>query len=104
MGVVSDEHTPWDVARRLAIRRFAEQVRKQGLTVELVREATLEVSVKPGVVKGRQGDFITDGQMVQFVVRALMDNGRAYEKERTIFIAPHDPEKERRRRWMDWGT
>jgi len=99
---VSEE--PAEATHRLAARRFAEQVRKAGLTFGVVREATLQITRIPGVITGWHGDFSSDGQMIRFSARAVMDNGRIYQDERTVFVAPHDPEKERRRLETDWGT
>jgi len=99
---VSDEAIA--VTCRLAARRFAEQLHKAGLTFAIVREATLQIERMPEVVKGWQGDCVSDGQMVRFCARSVMDNGRIYQDERTVFVAPHNPEKERRRLEVDWGT
>ena len=86
-----------EAARRLAIRRFSEQLEKSGLNVDVVREATLQIRMKPALVNGRQGDEFSQGHMVEFVADALMDNGRRYQKESIVFVAPHDPSKERQR-------
>ena len=95
---------PAEAVRRLAVRRFAEQLHKSGLTSDVVREATLRIAKTPEVVQGRQGDFVADGNMVRFTARSVMDNGRVYQDECTVFVAPHDPDKERRRHEVDWGA
>jgi hypothetical protein len=94
---------PTEAARRLAVRRFAEQLHKSGLTLDVVREATLHIARAAEMVEGRQGDFVAVGRMVRFSARSVMDNGRVYEDQRTVFVAPHDPERERRRLEADWG-
>lgn len=99
---VSEE--PAEAVHRLAARRFAKQVQKAGFTFGVLREATLQITRIPGVIAGWQGDFSADGQMIRFAARAVMDNGRIYRDERTVFVAPHDSEKERRRLEPDWGT
>jgi hypothetical protein len=96
LGRTPESDTPVGEAWRLASRRFAEQLYKAGLTLDLVREAALEIVRIQGVVKGWQGDFMADGQMVRFSARSVVDTGRVYQNERTIFVAPHDPRKERR--------
>ena len=95
---------PTEAVRRLAVRRFAEQLHKSGLTSDVVLEATLRIARTPAVVQGRQGDFVADGNMVRFSARSVMDNGRVYQDECSVFVAPHDPDKERRRHEVDWGT
>jgi len=95
---------PTEAARHLAVRRFAEQLHKSGLTLEVVREATLQIARVAEVIKGRQGDFVADGHMVRFSARSVMDDGRVYQDECTVFVAPHDPEKETRRLEADRGT
>ena len=104
LGPIPNGDAPADAARRLAIRRFAEQVSKSRLTLEAAREATLKVDRSPAVVEGQQGDYTAEGHMVRFFARAVMDDGRIYDNEHTVFIAPHDPAKERRRNEVAWGT
>ena len=36
--------------------------------------------------------------------RAAMDDGRVFQAERAVFVAPHDPRKEQRRVEADWGA
>ena len=91
-------------ARRLAIRRFAEQVSKSGLDLGLIREAVLNATVAPGTAQGWHGDVVSAGRRVRFFVHAVMDNGHVYEAEQEVFVAPHDPELERRRLPDSWGT
>jgi hypothetical protein len=86
-----------EAARSLATRRFAEQLHKAGLTFDVVREATLRIERIPDLVQGPQGEFQSDGHMVRFTARSVTDHGRTYQDEHTLFVAPHDPAKERRR-------
>ncbi len=104
LGAASEREGVKEVAHRLAIRRFAEQLSMSGLTFDMVREATLRFTKDPNLIKGWQGDYIAAGHMVQFVARAVMDNGRVYVNEQQIFVAPHDPGKESQRNEADWGT
>jgi len=100
----SADDSPEGFAWRLANRRFADQVTKAGLTLEAVAEATLRIQMQPEIVNGRHGGRRSDGHMVQLEVSALMDNGRRFVRQQTIFVAAHDPSKERRRLPHDWGT
>lgn len=99
-----NEDTPEAAARRLAVRRFKEQLAKSGLDVAVVQSADLKIHMGTQPVEGWQGDYRSDGHMVDFIATAVMDTGRRYERKRTVFVAPHDPKKERRRLSADWGT
>jgi hypothetical protein len=97
MGAAPSSDDLTEAARGLATRRFAEQLHKAGLTFDVVREATLHIERLPDRVRGWQGEFRSDGHLVRFTARSVMDNGRIYQDELAIFVAPHDPAKERRR-------
>lgn len=75
---------------------FREQVQKAGLPLSAVAEASLVVSKSPLVgsvwLNGRQ----RPARELAFVVRAETDLGRAYERERAVQAAPHDPAIETR--------
>ncbi len=86
-----------DAPRRLAMCLFAEQVKKAGLALGDVRAATLRIKRDPEVRLGWRGGVRAEGHMVGFVARAAMHSGRTYEREKTVFVAPHDPTKEHRR-------
>jgi hypothetical protein len=104
LGSAPLPHGPAEAARRLAVRRFAEQLHKSGLARDVVREAALHIARTAEVVEGRQGDFVVPGHIVRFSARSVMDNGRVYQDECKVFVAPHDPDKEGRRLEADWGT
>lgn len=93
-----------EVAQRIGIRRFAQQVLKSGLDPSVVREGVLELSRDPEPVLGRQGGCEAWGRNMRFLVRVVMDVGRVFENQQTVFVAVHDPDKERRRNPVDWGT
>src|SRR5262249_41036521 len=85
------DSTALGFARRLAARRFSEQIAKAGLPKEWVREAYLDISKssqgKIGVVNGRR----CSGYDVKFEAHVVSDLSRAYERTGSIFVAPHDP-------------
>lgn len=95
--------SPVDVARRLAIRRFNEQVCKAGLDRSVVAEALLSWS-RAEPFLGWQGDHLVSGHRVELRARVVTDMGRAVERRHTCFVAPHDPIRERRRLPVDWGA
>lgn len=104
LAMPSDTDAPLDVAQRLAIRGFLEQLTKAGLDATLIRSADLQIRMQSETVIGWQSDHRSDGHMVEFAAIAVMDNGRTYERKRTVFVAPHDPRKEHQRLPEYWGT
>ena len=48
------------------------------------------------MAKVKINKFFADGHAIRFSARSLMDNGRVYQEEHTVFVAPHDPRKEMR--------
>jgi hypothetical protein len=94
--------TPLDAAGRLAIRRFDEQLSKAGLAPSVVREASLSWSREESAV-GCQGGHEARGHRVAVRVRVVTDLGRTIEEGRSVFVALHDPTRERRRLPVDWG-
>lgn len=104
IGEAPDGDTAIEVAQRLAVRRFTEQVLQSGLDPSLVREAVLQWTGDSKQVLGRHGDFEAWGRNVDFHVRVVMDSGRVFEEQQTVFVAAHDPSKERRRNPVDRGA
>src|SRR5262245_48977570 len=102
-GDPPEGEAPVEVAQRLAIRRFGEQVCRAGLDMSVVREAALSWTREKPVL-GRQGEHETWGHHVEFLVRVVTDKGRAIERRQMAFVAVHDPRRERRRLPVDWGT
>jgi hypothetical protein len=83
-----------EFARRLAVARFADQLRKSTLEPSRIREATLAIKrlsktiIEP--VNGRP----SNGYGVRFEVAAITDTGQRFESARTVFVAPHNPQRE----------
>ena len=86
---------PLEVARRLAILRFREQLGKAGLDMSVVREAALSWR-RDEPALGRQGEHKVQGHRIEVHIRVVTDRGRVLEKQQSIFVAVHDPGKERR--------
>jgi hypothetical protein len=90
------EATEFAFARRLAVRKFAEQLAKAGLPKSWFREARLDISKsaesKSGFVNGRS----CSGYDLRFLAHAVTDLGSIYKSTASIFVAPHDPRMERR--------
>src|SRR5688500_12690162 len=73
------ECTLMTTARRLATRKFIEQLKKAGLQLEHVREACMTITRSKSSVGNVNGHY-TPGFEVAFMVRVVMDNGRSYEE------------------------
>jgi len=92
---------PLATAARLAIQRLHEQLAKAGVDPTFLREAVLHWSSGPSAHLGLHGGEPSRGHDVEFCVRAVTDLGREFERRQRVFVAPHDPAKERRStRWQ----
>ena len=111
LGPATDEFTPEAAARRHAVRRFLEQLAKHRIELPFVQSACLKIEAAPHLVRMPQSEVWArsfsgwvDGHWVEFTASAIMKNGRRYEISQTIFVAPHDPQKEWRRAESGWGN
>ena len=87
---------PVSEVRRLAIRRFQEQLAKHGLSLTAVHTATLTVRRGPtqqAPLCVASGPMDVSGYDFTFTANVVTDLGRAYQAECHAFIAPHDPER-----------
>jgi hypothetical protein len=82
---------PQAAARALAGKKFREQMEKAGLSIAQLRKARLTISRLPGAVDGKINNRLCTGYNVSFKAGAFMDNGKQYERERRVFVAPHNP-------------
>lgn len=87
----------WEYAQRLAVARFRDQLSKASLKRSLVIEASLSIRQVSEFYAMAFEEHTRDGWDISFCVDATMQNGRHYEKQRTVFVAPHDPQWELRR-------
>jgi hypothetical protein len=98
--VVSDPIV--EFARRLAVGRFTDQLRKATLEPSRIREATLAIKRLPKTIVEPVNGRPSNGHGVRFEVTAITDTGQQYEAARTVFVAPHNPERESRSvRWRE---
>ena len=87
---------PFDVARRSAAVRFADQVQKTGLSRALISQAWLTIRKLPGAITSSIDGHLRTGHEISFSAEAVTDDGRRLELEKVLFVAPHDPALERR--------
>ena len=84
---------PVSEVRRLAIRRFAEQLARVGLPGSVVRSATLAVRRVPDPRDRLEtGRRVPTGHDYEFSVSVVTDLGRPYRAGCRAFIAPHAPD------------
>jgi len=88
--------TPTGVAKRLAVTKFAEQIEKAGIPKSWFREAHLEATKMPGSRFGAVNGHVCSGYEVRFVIQAVTDLGKGYERSLSVFVAPHNPAVELR--------
>jgi hypothetical protein len=90
------ENGPLAFAAELAMRKFSEQMSKNGIAVLWLREAHLDITKllqsKNGFVNGRS----CVGNDFRFTVQALSDLGKTYKTEVVVFVAPHNSSIESR--------
>jgi hypothetical protein len=89
-------NTPLGTATKLAIQKFREQMEKAGLDLSYAREASVHFKKLPGAAEGFVNGRICPGHTIQFVARVVSHSGYAHERERRVFVAPHNPQFERK--------
>lgn len=88
--------TPVSAARQLAREKFADQMVKAGLATSSLQEASLEISKQHEPVMGPVNGRSCAGRTINFRVVAFFKSGKRYESDKSIFVAPHNPEIEGR--------
>jgi hypothetical protein len=83
-------------AKRLAVIKFEEQLRKANIASSCIREASLIITRS----KDSRLDMVNEheclGYDLQFVIKAITDLGKTHVSKKSVFVAPHDPKVERR--------
>lgn len=95
--------SPRAAARALAVRRFAEQLAKHGLTRDVVVHAELQLTGTDDLADVRRGRERSRARRIFFRATARSDLGAVYEASCSTLVAPHDPTQERRRHQEQWG-
>ena len=93
---VSETSSPKGVAILSAVTKFEDQRRKMDLSRSRIREASLTIRRVSGVVSGSINGHSCSGFNVSFLATAVMDDGKRYERERVVFVAPHEAKVELR--------
>lgn len=92
----SEAGSPVGTAVRFAVVKFEDQMRKAGVIHAQVREASLVIRMLPDVVEGTINGVRCVGCNVSLLAHALTQSGRQHERERILFVAPHNPQVEHR--------
>ena len=92
----ASENAPMAAAAQLAATKFKEQMEKAGLSLSCVREAKLTVTKSPDPKTGYVNGHRSAGFDLNFAARAVSLGGRPYGCEKSVFVAPHDPDVELR--------
>jgi hypothetical protein len=95
-STATEPESPLGVAIRSAATKFEDQLRKARLARSQVREAALTIRRFPDSVEGVVNGHPSAGYKVSFLVGVVMDDGRRYERERVVFVAPHNLKIEHR--------
>jgi hypothetical protein len=91
-----------EFARQLAVRRFADQLRKSMLPLSRIQKSTLAIKRLPKTIIEPVNGRPSNGHGVRFEVTAIADTGQRFEAARTVFVAPHNPQRETRSsRWKE---
>ena len=90
LGVEPDLQTGLvSAATSIARERFADQLAKAGVSLAMVGEAKLEITRGPAVTGGWVNGTRSDGYDVVFTVEVLVDTGRRFHRQQSLFVAPH---------------
>lgn len=84
-----------DAVKHLARAKFRDQISKNGISEDQVRDARLALRRLPGESTRNVNGWARTGFMVSFQTDAVMQNSRHYGRSCVVFVAPHDPEVER---------
>ena len=84
--------SPMAVARRLAVRKFAEQLEKADIPKSFLKEAYLYIT------KSLTSSKYYPGYEMKFVAHAVADSGKMYERNTSIFVTSHNLKLELRSR------
>lgn len=90
----TSDKSPIAFAKRQAAILFREQIKKADLSMTFLREAYLEIIKLPEECQGLINGHVCFGFKLKFISKATTDFGKAYEREVSIFVAPHNPKLE----------
>ena len=88
--------TPITAAVQFARANFKDQMEKAGLSLSCIREANLAVIKSPDLRIGIVNGHRSAGFDVSFVAKAVSHQDKTYARKKSVFVAPHDPDTERR--------
>ena len=93
---LDDETSPLAAACQSAVTKFHDQLVKAGLAPGDVSTASLTVRCLPDPITGEVNGHCSVGYHVNFTVDPTTQGGKQYQACRRVFVAPHNPNHERR--------
>ena len=88
--------TPVAVGANLAVMKFREQLNYHGLDASQVQSGEVVIERLDGQIEGQVDSRPCIGHHVRVAGRVVSDQGKVYCAQRIMFVAPHNPEVERR--------
>jgi hypothetical protein len=92
----TEPDTPLGTAIRLANEKFTDQMLKSALSHSQIHSAWLTIRQSTSSATGTVNGHTCTGCHFVFLVEAVMEGGRHYRREQTVFLARHNPEVELR--------
>jgi hypothetical protein len=93
---VGEPDAPLGLTVRLATEEFEDQIRKSALERSQVRSARLTIRQSAESTTGTVNGHPCTGHYFAFLVEAVMEGARNYQREQVVFVARHNPEVELR--------
>jgi hypothetical protein len=90
------ENSPLGAARLLAAQKFQEQLAKADLPLSYAHEASVEIRKLPEATTGFVNGRRCPGWIFEFTAKVVTESGYAFTRAKSVFVAPHDPDVERR--------
>ena len=90
------DNTPLGTVTKLAAEKFREQMEKTGLAVTYAQEASIKIKKLTDPTNGFVNGRRCPGWTFQFTARVVSHSGYACEREKSVFVAPHNPKVEQR--------
>lgn len=88
--------SPLQVARQVAISKFADQLSKANVGPRSVANAQLVVRRVSEELRRAVNGHPSTGYDYRFECSVQMVNGRSYQRDLIVFVAPHNPRVESR--------
>jgi hypothetical protein len=89
-----ESNMPMSTAKRLAVRKFTEQIEKANIPISWFGDVFLEITKSPSPTECYVNGRLCIGYEMNFVANAVTDKGKLYKSTSTIIVAPHNSKLE----------